>query len=150
MLNKKKAQLWVKVVAWFLAISFGLGMTLLFALPNQPTKTVSTPRPSSTATNRTLTEAEKIRAAKSLVDQGDLALKKEQTDQAVSFYEQALTLNDGDDAIKSKLGDVYIEVGKQATGNDTTAAKDAYGKYLKILPDGPKAESAKAALADLD
>jgi hypothetical protein len=126
MLNKKKAKTWVKVVAWLLAGSFALSMTLLLVIPSGPSSAPTT-APAGTTPIQTVSPAD---AAAGAAGQGDLALKNGQIEQAAGFYEKAYQLDSKDKAIKSKL-------------------RDAYEKYLKDLPNGPKAESVKAALADL-
>lgn len=127
MLNKKKAKTWVKVVAWFLAGSFALSMTLLLAIPGGRTSK-SLSKPAGVTPVQTGNTAD---AAAGAAGQGDLALKNDQVEQAIGFYEKAYQLDGKDKTIKSKL-------------------KGAYEKYLKLFPDGPKAESVKAALADLN
>jgi len=125
MLNKKKAQTWVKIVAWLLAGSFALSMTLLLALPSG--------RNSASSGRQGSAPIESVKpadAAAGAAGQGDLALKNGQVDQAIGFYEKAYQLDSKDKTIKSKLS-------------------AAYEKYLKLFPDDPKAESVKAALANL-
>lgn len=144
MLNKKKAQTWVKVVAWLLAISFALGMTLFAAIPilgpgNRPPQSGSSsgrPAPSPD------TEAD---PADSLIGQGDLALKNGRLDEAVGFYEQAYTADKK--KTEGKLAEAYFALGQKAEADkDEAKARAAYGKYLAVLPEGPKAAQVRSAL----
>ena len=123
MINKKKSQRWVKIVAWLLAISFGLGMTLLLAIPTPNNS--NAPSPASTSTP--ITGSQAVAGA---VGQGDLAMKSGNIDQAISFYADAYRLDKKDKSTRKKL-------------------TDAYKKYLQVLPDGPKAEQIKTALKSL-
>lgn len=149
MLNKKKAQTWVKVVAWMLAISFGLSLALM-AIP-VGTRTATTQPAAQTPKPLTpTTKADPGAAAQSAVGQGELALKNKQTDQAVTYFEQALKLDGKDRAIKGKLGDAYFTQGTEYKSKDKLKAKAAFDNYLKLLPAGPRAGEARSALADFE
>lgn len=126
MINKDKSPRWVKIVAWVLAISFGLGMTLLFALPtpNQGTTNSASTSPKAVA------PVSASDAAAAAVGQGDLAMKSDNIDQAISFYENAYRIDKKDKAVRNKLA-------------------DAYKKYLQLSPDGANAEKFKTALDNL-
>lgn len=127
MINKDKSPRWVKIVAWVLAISFGLGMTLLFALPtpNQGGATNS-----ASTSPKSVAPVSASDAAAAAVGQGDLAMKSDNIDQAISFYENAYRIDKKDEAVRNKLA-------------------DAYKKYLQLSPDGANAEKFKTALDNL-
>jgi len=156
MINKNKSQKWVKIVAWMLAISFGLGMTLFLAIPT-PTRTVApkntapsnNPAPPGRQSLTPINGGQTAGAADGALGQGDLAMKTGKIDQAIGFYETAYRLDKKDKTIQEKLGDAYFSQGQQAQDSDKTKAKDAYGKYLELLPEGPKAKSVRAALDNL-
>lgn len=139
MLDKNKSKRWVKVVAWGLAIVFGTSFSFLFMLPT----------PQATKSNRTAPTAADTNPdtqAQSLVGQGDMAAEANDLAQAISFYEQALSLDEQNQDAKSGLAAAYYGQGTAAQSEDTTAANAAFTKYLEILPDGPKADEIKRLL----
>jgi tetratricopeptide (TPR) repeat protein len=154
MINKKNSKTWVKIVAWVLAISFALSMTIMFAIPgpsanngksSSAANNSSTGKPDSTPVTSIDTSAN----IEGVLGQGDLALKNGNIDQAIGFYEDAYELNKEEKTVQEKLGSAYFTLGEQALSTDSTKAKDAFEKYLKLLPDGPQAEQARSALDKL-
>lgn len=145
MLDKHHMKLWVKVVAWGLAIVFGTSFSFLFFMP---TGQVSN-RPSSPAPAAGLTNTSSEQQAQSLIGQADIALKNGNYDQAADFYTQALSKDAAGADAKSGLADAYYKKGIEAQSADTTAAKDAFAKYLEVSPKGPKASEVKQLLAKL-
>jgi len=152
MLNKKKAKTWVKVVAWGLAIAFTLSMTAVLAIPSatRSSGVTSSPRPNPVVTSGKSNGNSAADAAGNFVGQGDLALKSAQPEQAVGFFVKAYELDRKNDSIKTKLADAYLAVGETAGTTDSAKAKNAYTKYLELLPSGPQAQKAKTALKSLD
>lgn len=152
MLNKKKAKTWVKIVAWGLTIAFTLSMTAVLTIPSATRSSGGTasPRPAPIVTSRKSGSNSAVDAAKNFAGQGDLALKSAQPEQAVGFFEKAYELDRKNDSIKAKLADAYFATGETAGTTDSAKAKDAYTKYLQLLPTGPQAQKAKAALKNLD
>ncbi|MDP1808954.1 MAG: hypothetical protein Q8L35_05390 [Actinomycetota bacterium] len=131
MINKNKSQRWVKIVAWLLAISFGLGMTLLLAIPTpNDTSAPNSPAPAAKTSLTPITSGKTAGPADGAIGQGDLAMKSGKIDQAIGFYETAYQLDRKDKTIREKL-------------------RDAYKRYLQLLPDGPQVKQVKAALENL-
>lgn len=153
MINKQKSKMWVKVVAWVLAISFGLGMTIMFAIPGpgeSPSSDTSASETNSPVENpASVADTATADNTEAIVGQGDLASKNGNIDQAVDFYKDAYEVDDNDQTIREKLANAYFALGRQAQNSDTTKAKDAFENYLKLLPDGTQAADAKTALEDL-
>lgn len=138
MLDKSKAKRWVKVVAWGLAIVFGTSFSFLFMLPT-PQQTGSRPGP-------VVTDSTPEEQAQSLMGQAQIASENGALDQAVIFYEQALSLDEENEDAKSGLADAYYEQGTEAQSEDATAAAESFNKYLDVLPDGPRADEVRELL----
>ncbi|HEB12385.1 MAG TPA: tetratricopeptide repeat protein [Actinobacteria bacterium] len=154
MLNKTKANLWIKIVAWGLAISFALSMTLLLILPN-PSGNGSNEVPENTRSESDnpltpTTDTSSESAIESAVGQGDLAMKNGQIDQAVTFYEKAYELDKKNEDVISKLANACFTEAQEIQESDQTKAKTLYNKYLELLPDGEHSEQAKSALEELE
>lgn len=78
------------------------------------------------------------------VEVGDYYYKRGNYRAAISRYEEALQWKPKDAEATFKLADAYDKVG------DFIDAKDNYQKYLKILPEGPRAQEATKALARME
>ncbi len=152
MLNKTKANLWIKIVAWGLAVSFALSMTLLLILPNTNTNVIPESNTRSQSDNplTPTTNSNSDGAIDSAVGQGDLAMKNGQIDQAVTFYEKAYELDKENEDVVSKLANAYFTEAQEIQETDQTKAKTQYNKYLELLPDGEHSEQAKSALKELE
>lgn len=153
MLNKSKAKTWVKVVAWGLALVFGTSFTLLIAMPApRGGNTIPAGQPNSPASpsERQMTPISKSKSSISgLLGQGEAALKSGRTGDAVAFFEQALEKDNKSTEAREKLGDALFALGQKLTATDKNRAKQAFLKYLEVLPGGAHAAHVKSALKQL-
>ena len=138
MLDKSNSKRWVKVVAWGLAIVFGTSFSFLFMLPT-PQQTSSRPDPA-------VADSTPQEQARSLVGQAKIASDNGEVAQAVSFYEQALSLDGENEDTRSELAGAYFKLGKETQGKDATAAAESFNKYLDVLPEGPRADEVRELL----
>ena len=146
MLDKTKARLWIKIVAWVLAISFALSMSLLLILPNTGSDSTESSRTQSDNPIESTPEND----IESAVGQGDLAMKNGQLDQAVTFYEKAYELDKKNEDVVSKLANACFTEAQEIQETDQTKAKTLYNKYLELLPDGKHSDEARSALKELE
>ena len=77
------------------------------------------------------------------IEVGDFYFKKENYQAAISRYREALEYKPHDAEATYKLAEVLDKTG------DLAGARENYEAYLKILPNGPYAKKAKAALSKL-
>ncbi len=143
MLDKKHSKLWVKVVAWGLAIVFGASFSFLFMLPRNSTNSSisNTTPPSITSTPE--------EQAQSMLGQAKMAMDDESYEQAIGFFQQAREMDPNNDESVSGLAEAYYEHGKALQTTDPKAAVEAFNGYLETLPNGPEAREVKKLLTEV-
>ncbi|MCK4267755.1 MAG: hypothetical protein KAX16_02885 [Actinomycetia bacterium] len=152
MLNKEKARTWVKVVAWGLAISFAMSMSLLLIIPTTPRNNSVNQSPRSSEQNplTPLSKSKVNSQVSSAIGQGDLAMKNNEMGQAISYYEKAHEIDKKNKDAVSKLSNAYYSHAQELQADGTDTAKTFYNKYLELSPEGEHSAQAKSALEELE
>ncbi len=152
MLNKGKARTWVKVVAWGLAISFAMSMSLLLIIPTTPRNNSVNQSPRSSEQNplTPLSKSKVNSQVSSAIGQGDLAMKNNEMGQAISYYEKAHEIDEENKDAVSKLSNAYYSHAQELQADGTDTAKTFYNKYLELSPEGEHSAQAKSALEELE